>query len=270
MTSNSAAMARPAIEGRGARLAHVSARRGLAAIALIVAAALTIPTVASGATPPPPPATASTGPVAPVATKAPATGVLAASQANAFAAISQAVQDRRRAQHQRALQADRADRTKQRRKQAVAADRDRRQRIAARVARAKTWATPTLSGRVTTSFGASGAQWSSGEHTGADFDGNRGDIVRAVHTGTVIFAGSDGRYGNHVKIRHRNGDQTWYAHLSRITVNAGQRVSTRDVIGRVGDTGNAFGPHLHFEVHPGGSARAIDPVPYLRAIGLSI
>jgi murein DD-endopeptidase MepM/ murein hydrolase activator NlpD len=91
-----------------------------------------------------------------------------------------------------------------------------------------------------------------------------------VNAGRVIAAGPDGRYGLQVKIRHANGDQTWYAHLSSITVTVGQRVGTGQRIGRIGSTGNSFGPHLHFEVHRGGASTATDPKPYLRARGVRL
>lgn len=195
---------------------------------------------------------------------------LAPTTVNAFVAITQAVEAREQAARKRALAAERADRAKTRVARAQTLARKKAARVKARQARARMWVTPTASGIVTGSFGSSGSQWSSGSHTGADFDGNTGNTVRAVHTGVVIFAGSDGRYGNHVKIRHRNGDQTWYAHLSSISVKAGQQVLTGARLGGVGATGNASGSHLHFEVHIGGSKTATNPVPYLRGKGLRL
>jgi murein DD-endopeptidase MepM/ murein hydrolase activator NlpD len=77
-------------------------------------------------------------------------------------------------------------------------------------------------------------------------------------------AGTDGRYGNLVTVDH-GGVVTYYAHLSRITVRAGDVVRQGQQLGTVGSTGNATGPHLHFEVRIGGVAR--DPAALL---GLSV
>jgi murein DD-endopeptidase MepM/ murein hydrolase activator NlpD len=85
--------------------------------------------------------------------------------------------------------------------------------------------------------------------TGILVDGNSG--------GSVSFAGDRGGYGNLVEIQHPNGYSTRYAHLSRITVRAHQAVRQGDVIGHVGMTGLATGPHLHYEFHANG--RPVDP-----------
>jgi murein DD-endopeptidase MepM/ murein hydrolase activator NlpD len=68
-------------------------------------------------------------------------------------------------------------------------------------------------------------------------------------------------YGNLVIVTHRLGFESWYAHLSSISVVRGQSVSGGVVIGRVGSTGHSTGPHLHFEVRRNGTP--IDPVPLL-------
>ncbi|MBQ7088987.1 MAG: M23 family metallopeptidase [Clostridia bacterium] len=70
----------------------------------------------------------------------------------------------------------------------------------------------------------------------------------AVDGGTVVYAGRYYGYGNYVKIDHGNGIQTTYAHLDSIAVVVGQKVSNGQQIGKVGNTGNSKGPHLHFEV----------------------
>ena len=80
--------------------------------------------------------------------------------------------------------------------------------------------------------------------------------------GRVSFAGwNSGGYGNLVVVDHRLGFESWYAHLSRISVYRGQRVVGGTTIGRVGSTGRATGPHLHFEVRRYGSP--INPGPRL-------
>jgi peptidoglycan hydrolase-like protein with peptidoglycan-binding domain len=86
-------------------------------------------------------------------------------------------------------------------------------------------------------------------HSGLDFVAGRGAAVRAAGSGTVSFAGyNSGGYGNLVVLHHSLGVSTWYAHLSVIRVRRGERVGTGALIGRVGATGDATGPHLHFEV----------------------
>ncbi|GAB3186406.1 peptidoglycan DD-metalloendopeptidase family protein [Hydrogenophaga aquatica] len=84
-------------------------------------------------------------------------------------------------------------------------------------------------------------------HLGVDFAAPTGTPVRSVADGSVQFAGWQNGYGNIVIIQHRQDKTTAYAHLSRIDVRKGQRVSQSDVIGAVGSTGASTGPHLHFE-----------------------
>jgi len=85
-----------------------------------------------------------------------------------------------------------------------------------------------------------------------DIGAPSGTPVYAAAGGTVIVArsggGWNGGYGNYVVISHSNGTQTLYAHLSRVLVSAGQGVGQGDTVGKVGATGEATGPHLHFEV----------------------
>ncbi|MEW1774412.1 transglycosylase family protein [Streptomyces sp. NPDC086777] len=122
-----------------------------------------------------------------------------------------------------------------------------------------------------TGYRVSGSHWSKGYHTGVDFLAPTGTSVKAVETGQVVTAGWGGSYGYQVVIRHADGRYTQYGHLSAISVRAGQSVSTGQRIGRSGSTGNATGPHLHFEVRTGpGFGTDIDPVAYLRAGGVRI
>ncbi len=84
-------------------------------------------------------------------------------------------------------------------------------------------------------------------HLGVDYAAPTGTAVRSVGDGVVEFAGSQGGFGNVVFVNHRSGHTTVYAHLSRIGVQRGARVTQGQTIGAVGATGWATGPHLHFE-----------------------
>jgi len=90
------------------------------------------------------------------------------------------------------------------------------------------------------------------QHNGIDFAAPTGTAVRAVGDGTVEFAGRQNGYGNIIILKHRNNQQTVYAHLSRIDVKVGQSVNQSQFIGAVGSTGWATGPHLHFEFRVNG------------------
>jgi murein DD-endopeptidase MepM/ murein hydrolase activator NlpD len=99
-------------------------------------------------------------------------------------------------------------------------------------------------------------------HDGVDFPEPYGTAVGAAGRGTVSFAGwNSGGYGNLVVVQHRLGYQTWYAHLSSIAVGQGASVAGGVMVGRIGATGHATGPHLHFELRHDGVP--INPVPYL-------
>ncbi len=100
-------------------------------------------------------------------------------------------------------------------------------------------------------------------HSGVDLVAPHGDPVRSSAPGTVIFAGSNGPYGNMVEIDHGRGVKSRYGHLSKITVERGQKVGLRDLIGLVGNTGRSGTAHLHFEVWFDGKAR--DPRNFLKA-----
>ncbi len=100
-------------------------------------------------------------------------------------------------------------------------------------------------------------------HTGIDLREDYGAPVRATAAGIVAFAGSDGGYGNMVEIDHGNGLRTRYAHLSSVSVRQGQKVEIGSVLGHIGETGRATGPHLHYETRIDGEP--VDPVRFLRA-----
>ncbi|MDB5868205.1 MAG: peptidase [Polaromonas sp.] len=89
-------------------------------------------------------------------------------------------------------------------------------------------------------------------HNGTDFAAETGTPARTIGDGVVAFAGEQNGYGNVVFVKHDNERETVYAHLSKINVSAGQKVSQGQTIGLVGATGWATGPHLHFEVRVNG------------------
>jgi hypothetical protein len=102
-----------------------------------------------------------------------------------------------------------------------------------------------------------------GFHPGIDLPAPTGTPVGSVAAGRVIFAAYDrGGYGNLIEVAHGGGVVSMYAHLSGFSVRVGQSVATGTRVGRVGSTGEATGPHLHFEVRVRGAA--VDPVPALR------
>ncbi|MGW2326954.1 transglycosylase family protein [Streptomyces sp. NPDC001700] len=142
---------------------------------------------------------------------------------------------------------------------------------AAKPAAATGFAAPVSGVSPTTAYRASGSSWSSGHHTGVDFPVGVGTSVKAVATGQVVSAGWADAYGYEVVIRHADGKYSQYAHLSQLSVRAGQGVNVGQQIGRSGSTGNTTGPHLHFEVRTGPSYGSdINPLSYLRARGISI
>jgi murein DD-endopeptidase MepM/ murein hydrolase activator NlpD len=100
-------------------------------------------------------------------------------------------------------------------------------------------------------------------HAGVDLIAPAGTPVEAAAAGRVAWAAPRDGWGLLVVVAHRGGVRTMYAHLSRIDVRVGQWVSGGSVIGLVGATGNATGPHLHFEVRVDGAA--VDPLPHLVA-----
>ena len=85
-------------------------------------------------------------------------------------------------------------------------------------------------------------------HPGLDFSGPIGTAISATAPGYVVFAGSDGTYGNMVEIDHGYSLHTRYAHLSRIAVSTGMRLPKGAIVGWLGTTGRSTGPHLHYEV----------------------
>lgn len=98
-------------------------------------------------------------------------------------------------------------------------------------------------------------------HTGIDISGDRGTPVYATGDGSVQSAGWNGDYGNMISVDHGYGMVTRYAHLSGYSVQAGEKVKRGEIIGFIGSTGRATGPHLHYELLMNG--RLTDPVRLL-------
>ncbi|MGE9922100.1 murein hydrolase activator EnvC family protein [Acidaminococcus fermentans] len=98
-------------------------------------------------------------------------------------------------------------------------------------------------------------------HAGLDIGADYGDPVHAADSGTVVFAGWMGGYGNAVMIDHGGGMVTLYGHNSSITVGEGEQVSKGQTIALAGSTGNSTGPHCHFEVRIHGEV--VSPLQYL-------
>lgn len=101
-------------------------------------------------------------------------------------------------------------------------------------------------------------------HLATDYGAPSGSPVVAVANGAITFAGMDGGYGNLVRIKHSGGLSSGYAHLSKIApgVRAGHQIKQGELVGLVGQTGLATGPHLHFEMAKNG--QPINPVPALK------
>lgn len=114
-----------------------------------------------------------------------------------------------------------------------------------------------LSGIITSAFG-----WrKSGFHHGLDIAADTGTPIKACAAGKVVFTGWKSVYGRTVVVEHYNGEQTLYAHASKILVTNGQKVIKGQKIALVGATGNATGPHLHLEIKKGG--QTLNPLKYL-------
>lgn len=108
-------------------------------------------------------------------------------------------------------------------------------------------------------YGEAGPMWSSGYHTGQDYQAPRGTPVVAVADGTVTFRGVRGWAGNLVIVKHNDGTESWYAHLNTFSlIFPGSKVLRGTQLGTVGSTGNTTGPHLHLEAHRGG--KHFDPM----------
>ena len=100
-------------------------------------------------------------------------------------------------------------------------------------------------------------------HAGIDLAAYSGSKIHTTADGTVTKAWPSGAYGKLIEIRHAMGYSTRYAHLKKIRVKAGQRVSRGDIIGDMGNTGRSTGTHLHYEIRKNG--KTINPMKYIKA-----
>ena len=100
-------------------------------------------------------------------------------------------------------------------------------------------------------------------HNGTDFAGAYGTPIYATADGVVTSSGWGSGYGRLVKIQHEFGIETRYAHLARLRVKVGQRVSRGQRIGDMGNSGRSTGTHLHYEVRVGG--KPVNPMIYIKA-----
>lgn len=98
-------------------------------------------------------------------------------------------------------------------------------------------------------------------HYGLDIAADEGTAIDCFANGTVTAVGESNSYGKYVIVDHSGGFSTLYAHCSRVTVSSGSAVKEGQKIGEVGQTGEATGPHLHFELHAGDTY--LDPVYYV-------
>ncbi|MFB6436681.1 M23 family metallopeptidase [Streptomyces sp. NPDC056411] len=163
---------------------------------------------------------------------------------------------------------DRASRTQERidLKERQALERKRKAEEAARKeAMRPKFVLPVTQHGLSALFGQAGVNWMS-VHTGIDFPVSYGTPVRAATDGTVRTQWNSA-YGNMAIVTAPDGTETWYCHLSSTKIRSGS-VKAGDQIAYSGNSGNSTGPHLHFEVRPGGGA-AVDPLPWLRSHGLN-
>ena len=129
--------------------------------------------------------------------------------------------------------------------------------------------TPSIvpnSGHITSLFGWRRSPFGHGRdfHSGIDIAAPPGTPIRATAPGTVVSAGWGGGYGNMIRIKHKYGFETVYGHCRSMATSAGKNVRKGEVIGYVGQTGNATGNHCHYEVRLGNIP--INPYPYMSRI----
>ncbi len=126
------------------------------------------------------------------------------------------------------------------------------------------WTLPLKSYTISSPFGQ---RWGT-LHPGVDLAVAEGTPYYAAHSGIVKLARWNGGYGYCVMLDAGNGVTIVYGHSSKLLVHEGQQVMAGDVLGLAGDTGYAFGVHVHFEVRQDGTP--IDPVPFMQKHGVDI
>ena len=110
---------------------------------------------------------------------------------------------------------------------------------------------PTISKNISSSFGyrISPTKGYYAMHKGIDISGNYGDNVFSYKSGIIEYASwNNGGYGNMILIKHLDGTESRYAHLSSILVSVGQNINGGELLGKIGSTGSSTGNHLHFEI----------------------
>ncbi|MGN9759333.1 M23 family metallopeptidase [Streptomyces sp. SD31] len=165
--------------------------------------------------------------------------------------------------------ADRASRTQERidlKAQQVAEKKKAAEEAARKERLRPKFALPVAQHGLSAYYGQAGINWMS-VHTGIDFPVSYGTTVMAATDGTVRTQWNSA-YGNMMIVTAKDGTETWYCHLSSYRVASGTTVKAGDPIAYSGNSGNSTGPHLHFEVRPGGGS-AIDPLPWLRSHGIN-
>lgn len=120
-------------------------------------------------------------------------------------------------------------------------------------------------GHITSLFGWRRSPFGHGRdfHSGIDIAASPGTEIRATAPGAVISAGWSGGYGVMIRIQHKYGFESVYGHCMSSAVTVGQKVKKGEIIGRVGQTGNATGNHCHYEIRLG---IPINPYPYMSRI----
>jgi len=120
-----------------------------------------------------------------------------------------------------------------------------------------------LEGKLNSKFGYRKDPFKSktGFHPGIDIDADYGETIVSTAEGTVSKAGWHHSYGRTVILDHKDGYETLYGHMSKVSVKEGQKVTAGEVIGKAGSTGRSSGTHLHYEIVKNG--KRVDPTHYL-------
>ncbi len=126
------------------------------------------------------------------------------------------------------------------------------------------WLLPLRGYRITSTFGM---RWGT-LHAGVDLAASEGTPFYAAAAGVVSLCRWNAGYGYNVQIDHGGGITTVYGHSSKLLCREGQRVQAGDLLALVGNTGNSYGAHLHFEVRQGG--KAIEPIAFMKKHGVDL